>query len=140
MLTLSGRTMIRGAVIPLDDPPATGKPIISVTVANASDQQRSISFDTTVDTGFTGFLTLKPGIIAQLGLHFVTNRPAVLADGAIGQYDIYAGLIAWHGQQRVIPIYSVDSDSLVGMAMLWNSRLAIDVIPNSPVTIGAISS
>ena len=132
--------MINGAVIALDNPPVTGKPIINVTVSNASDQQRSISLYATVDTGFTGFLTLRPGEIAQLGLSFVTSQPAVLADGAIGNYDVYAGRIAWYGQQRAIPIYSMDSDPLAGMALLWNSRLTIDVISDGMVTITPLPS
>ena len=132
--------MINGAVIAFGDPAVTGKPIISVTVANVTDQQHFISLYATVDTGFTGFLTLKPSEIAQLGLSFVTNRPAVLADGAVSHYDVYAGLIAWDGQLRVIPIYSVDSDPLAGMALLWNSRLTIDAIPNGMVTITPLTS
>ena len=132
--------MINGAVIAFDDPAVTGKPIISVTVANASDQHRSISLYATVDTGFTGFLTLRPGEISRLSLSFVTNQPAVLADGSVGYYDVYAGRIAWYGQQRVIPIYSVDSDPLAGMALLWNSRLTIDVIPNGTVTLTPLAS
>lgn len=117
------RTMINGAVIAFDPPAITGKPIISVTVTYASDQHHSISLYATVDTGFTGFLTLRPDQISQLGLSFVTNQPAVLADGSVGHYDVYAGSIAWYGRQRIIPIYSVDSDPLAGMALLWNSRL-----------------
>ena len=132
--------MIDGAVIPLDNPPVTGKPIINLTVSNASDQQHSISFYAIVDTGFTGFLTLGSSTIAQLGLSFITNQPAVLADGTISHYDVYAGRIAWDGQQRVIPIYSVDSDPLAGMALLWNSRLTIDAIPNGMVTITPLTS
>ena len=67
--------MINGAVIALDNPPVTGKPIINVTISNASDQQHSISFYAIVDTGFTGFLTLGSSTIAQLGLSFITNQP-----------------------------------------------------------------
>lgn len=86
------RTMINGAVITFDDPAVTGKPVISVTIANASDQRRSMSLYATVDTGFTGFLTLRPGEISYLSLSYVPNQPAVLADGSVGYYDVYAGL------------------------------------------------
>ena len=132
--------MVNGTVIALNDPPITGKPTISIVVASPSVQQRSISFEATVDTGFTGFLTLTPSAIAQLDLPFSTNRPAVLASGAIGHYDVHVGRIGWHGQQRLIPIYKMDSDPLVGMALLWNSRLTIDVIPDGAVTIAPMPS
>ena len=36
--------------------------------------------DFVVDTGFTGFLTLPPPAIAALGLSFLENIPANLAD------------------------------------------------------------
>ena len=127
--------MISGSVIALDDPPLTGKPVISIAVASPAEQQPAIPFDATVDTGFTGFLTLKPVAIAQLRLPLIINRPAMLADGAVGYYDVHAGSIVWYGQERIIPIYSVDSDPLVGMALLWNSRLSMDIFPGGPITI-----
>ncbi len=107
-----------GSAIALDDPPLTGKPVISIAVASPAEQQPAIPFDATVDTGFTGFLTLKPVAIAQLRLPLIINRPAVLADGAVGYYDVRVGRIAWHGEERIVPIYSMDSDPLVGMALL----------------------
>ena len=127
--------MISGSVIALGDPAVTGRPSISVTVASTSDEQLSVSVSVAVDTGFTGFLTLRSSTIYQLGLPFITNQSAELADGSISHYDVYAGRIFWHGQERLIPIYSVDSDPLVGVAMLWNSRLTMDIVPNGRVSI-----
>ena len=140
MLALSGRAMVSGTVIALEEPPITGRPVISVTVANVLEPDRSASFRATVDTGFTGFLTLTPGAIAQLGLFFLSNQPAVLADGAVGRYDIHAGRILWQGRERVVPVCSVDSDPLVGMALLWNSRLTMDAVPDGAVTIVPLPS
>ena len=127
--------MVSGAVIALSDPPVTGKATITVSVSDPSGGQRSTPFEATVDTGFTGFLTLTPGAIAQLGLPFATNQPAVLADGAIGHYDVHVGRISWHGQQRLVPVYKMNGDPLVGMALLWNSRLTMNVVPDGAVTI-----
>ena len=127
--------MINGNVIALDDPPLTGKPVISIAVVNPSEPQPAILFDATVDTGFTGFLTLRPGVIAQLGLPFLTNQPAVLANGTVSSYDVHAGRVMWRGEERIVPVYSIDSDPLVGMALLWNSRLTIDIVPNGTVSI-----
>ncbi len=127
--------MVSGSVIALGEPALTGRPYISVTVANTSDQRLAVPVRVAVDTGFTGFLTLRPDAISQLGLLFITNQPAELADGSVNHYDVYSGRIVWHGQERIVPIYSVDSDPLVGMALLWNSRLAMDVVPDGEVTI-----
>ncbi len=127
--------MVSGSVIAFGEPALTGKPFISVTVASTSDELLSVPVSVAVDTGFTGFLTLRPDAISQLGLLFITNQPAELADGSINHYDVYAGRIVWHGQERIVPIYSVDSDPLVGTALLWNSRLTMDVVPDGVVTI-----
>lgn len=135
-----GGATINGSVSALDDPPLTGKPIISIAVASPTEQQPAIPFDATVDTGFTGFLTLQPDAISQLGLPLVINRPAVLADGAIGHYDVHVGRVVWHGEERIVPVYSIDSDPLVGMALLWNSRLTMDFTANGLVTIGPLAS
>lgn len=132
--------MVSGSVTALGEPALTGRPFISVTIASTSDEQLSVPVSVAVDTGFTGFLTLTPGTISQLDLLFITNQPAELADGSINHYDVYAGRIFWHGQERFVPIYSVDSDPLVGMALLWNSRLIMDVIPNGVITIVPIPS
>ena len=132
--------MVSGSVIAFGEPALTGKPVISVTVASTSDEQLSVPVGVAVDTGFTGFLTLPPSTISQLDLVFITNQPAELADGSISHYDVYAGRIAWHGQERIVPIYSMDSDPLVGMALLWNSRLTMDVIPNGAITVVPIPS
>ena len=127
--------MVSGSVIAFGEPALTGKPFISVTVASTSDELLSVPVSVAVDTGFTGFLTLRPDAISQLGLLFITNQPAELADGSINRYDVYAGRIVWHGQERIVPIYSVDSDPLVGMALLWNSRFTMDVVPDGVLTI-----
>ena len=119
----------------LGDPAVTGRPFISVTIASTSDEQLSVPVSVAVDTGLTGLLTLPLVTISQLDLLFITNQPAELADGSINHYDVYAGRIFWHGQERIVPIYGVDSDPLVGMALLWNSRLTMDVVPGGVVTI-----
>lgn len=130
--------MISGSVFALDDPPLTGKPVVSIAVANPSEPQSVIPFEATVDTGFTGFLTLKPDTIAQLSLPLIINRPAVLANGAIGNYDVHVGRVVWHGGERNVPVYSMNSDPLLGMGLLWNSRLTMDVVPHGLVTIGPL--
>lgn len=35
-----------------------------------------------IDTGYNGFLTLPPRLVAELGLPFVTSAQAILANGS----------------------------------------------------------
>lgn len=79
-----------------------------------------------VDTGFTGWLTLPQTLIARLGLTYYGQRPANQASGEILMFDIYGGLVAWHGGPRPVLVHRVDGKPLIGMALLSGSRLTVD--------------
>ena len=53
--------------------------VITLSVQGPEGQAREV--DAVVDTGFTGFLTLPPALVAELGLPFETTGHATLADG-----------------------------------------------------------
>ena len=59
---------------------ATYEAVISVTVAGPSGPTREI--EAVVDTGYNGFLTLPPALVAELGLPFASIGRASLADGS----------------------------------------------------------
>jgi hypothetical protein len=48
-----------------------------------------------VDTGFDGWLSLPPALIASLGLAWHRRGRAILADGSETVFDIYAGALVW---------------------------------------------
>ena len=88
-----------------------------------------------VDTAFTGYLTLPLDSNRELGLVLRGTQPAVLANGTVGQFSVYAGMVTWNGQERLIVIFESDSDPLIGMAMLWGSRLTVDAQEDGDVVI-----
>jgi predicted aspartyl protease len=49
-----------------------------------------LDIDAVVDSGFTASLTLPSATIAALGLARQSSGGAVLADGSVRQFDIYA--------------------------------------------------
>lgn len=51
--------------------------VIRLVVAGPSGQQQEI--EAIVDTGFTGFLTLPPALIAALGLSWLSRQPGILS-------------------------------------------------------------
>ena len=55
--------------------------VITLSVQGPEGQAREV--DAVVDTGFTGFLTLPPALVAELGLTFETTGHATLADGLL---------------------------------------------------------
>ena len=45
--------------------------------------------ETVVDTGYSGFLTLPPGLVAELGLPFAYIGQALLANDAEVDFDVH---------------------------------------------------
>jgi len=127
--------LIRGAVHSWEDSPITGAPRVSITVANITERHRTLTLSAVVDTAFTGYLTLPLDSIRELGLVLRGTQPAVLANGTVGQFSVYAGMVTWNGQERLTVIFESDSDPLIGMAMLWGSRLTVDAQEGGDVVI-----
>lgn len=131
--------MISGKVHPVRDVTViTGKPRVNLTVSNILDPERTLAITAVVDTGNTVHLTLQSDHIRQLALPLWTERRAALADGSVGRFPVYVGAILWDGQNRIIPIFESDSEPLLGMAMLWGSRLVIDAWEDGDVAIEAV--
>ena len=129
--------MISGKVHRLDVEIITGEPRVNLTVSNIIEPERTLTISAIVDTGNAFHLTLPPYHIRQLALPRQTDRRATLADGSAVYFPAYAGAILWDGQNRAIPILESDSEPLLGMAMLWGSRLVIDAWEDGDVAIEA---
>ena len=90
-----------------------------------------------IDTGFTGFLTLPPSLVADLGLVFQGTSEATLADGSWVSFDAYDATVLWDGEPRVVLIDEADTTPLVGMLLLNGHNLNIDVESGGRVLIQA---
>jgi clan AA aspartic protease len=88
-----------------------------------------------VDTGYTGELTLPPGIIAHLGLQWRSADAAVLADGNTCHFDVYEATVDWDGDSRDILVDEADTDPLIGMQLLAGYELKMQVRQRGKVTI-----
>ena len=88
-----------------------------------------------IDTGFTGFLTVTPALAAELGLDFRGTSRATLADGSEVTFDVYDVAVLWDGQERYIEADAADTTSLVGMRLLNQHNLNIDVADGGRVVI-----
>ena len=112
---------------------------MSITVVNIAEPHRTLTVSAVVDTAFTAYLTLPAESISELGLIQRGEQMAELASGAVGRFPVYAGLTRWNGQDRLTPILESDSEPLLGMAMLWGSRLTVDAEDGGDVVIEALS-
>ena len=75
--------------------------------------------DAIVDTGFDGWLSLPSAFIQTLGLQKQRSGRAILADGSESLFSIYEVTVLWEGQPRLISVYEMDAEPLVGMSLMY---------------------
>jgi clan AA aspartic protease len=119
--------MIRGAVN------ARREAVVPLRVRGPGGTELDV--DAVVDSGFTASLTLPATAVAALGLARQSTGGAVLADGSIRQYDIYAAEVAWDGAWRPMLVSAVGDEVLLGMGLLAGHELRIAVVPGGAVEI-----
>lgn len=91
-----------------------------------------------IDTGYSASLTLPAATITALGLTRQTGGRAVLGDGSIRTFDIYAAELEWGGRWRAILVSAIGNEVLVGMRLLAGYRLRIDAVPGGAVEISPL--
>ena len=88
-----------------------------------------------IDTGFTGFMTLRPRAIRAMGLERGQDRKMMLADGQVIDTPTWLATAIWHGKPTKIDVLELDARPVVGMSLLWGSDLAVQARPNGRVSI-----
>ena len=75
----------------------------------------------------TGFLTLSLSFVEELGLAYLGNVRAELANGSKDDFDVYGFTVLWDDQPRYVPADEADATPLLGMALMDSYDLNIDV-------------
>ena len=119
--------MIRGAVT------ADREPIVRIVVRDASGQDHAQ--DAIVDTGFTGWLTLPPSLIASLNLTWRESGAGILADGGQILFNVYDATLLWDGQLVTIPVDEAEAEPLIGMRLMHGYRILIEDVDGGLVQI-----
>ena len=52
---------------------------------------------------------------------------------------MYLAKVLWHGQEREVLILEAEGVPLVGMSLLYGSRVMLEVVDNGDVTIAPLS-
>lgn len=107
--------------------------VIELSVLGRGDQP--IALRAVIDTGFTGYLTLSQEIVQQLNLRLIGKRKATLGDGTVASLDVYRVRVMWHDSWQHILALRAEGGTLLGMSLLWNSRVTMDVVDGGEVTI-----
>ena len=95
----------------------------------------AVPLEVTIDTGFTGFMTLPPWVTRALRLERAEERRMMLADGQVISTPTCLATVIWHGNPTRILVLEIDSRPVIGMSLLWNSDIAIAVRENGRVSI-----
>ena len=93
-----------------------------------------------MDTGFTGYLTLPAESVKQLGLPSVGQRTFELANGEMFEFEAYLAEVSWHGCLKDALVLESDSAPLLGMTLLWGSRITVDALTDGEVTITGLAT
>ena len=93
------------------------------------------SIEAILDTGFTGYLTLPTDSIQRLGIPSVGQRTFELANGELFEFEAFLAAVTWHGRLRDVLVLKSDSAPLLGMTLLWGSRVTVDAFFDGEVKI-----
>jgi clan AA aspartic protease len=96
---------------------------------------QEIEVDAVLDTGFTEYLSLPPSLIALLALPYVTLDRVMLADGSIVRSRVYEARVVWEGQERIVSAHATQGTPLIGMSLLYDHLLTMEVVDGGAVTI-----
>jgi clan AA aspartic protease len=111
--------------------------VIRLRVHGPAGQDQEI--EAIIDTGFDGWLSLPPSVIAQLGLTWRQRGRALLADGRESVFDIYEATVDWDGNARRVPVDAAETFPLVGMSLLEGYELIVQVQRGGNVALSALS-
>ena len=88
-----------------------------------------------IDTGYTGTLTLPVKLIKDLGLPWSTIERSTLADGSECVFDVFTASVLWDGRVRRILLDEAEIEPLIGMQLMKEYELRIQVRQGGRVTL-----
>jgi clan AA aspartic protease len=113
------------------------EPLISLSICDSDGKIHA--HEAIVDTGFNGWLSLPPDLIAQLNLRWKRRGRALLGDGSECVFNIYEAVVVWDGDYLTIPIDEADSEPLVGMLLMEGYQLIVQVFEGGNVELQKVN-
>src|SRR5690349_12559349 len=100
--------------------------VIPIEILDLSRQ--SVPLQATVDTGFSGFLSLPLAQINALQLPYDRTEIFTIGSNDDVDFDLYSGTVLWDGQEHDVFVLATDCDPLIGMSLLHGYLLFVDVV------------
>ena len=119
--------MITGAVT------ANREAILALRVQGPGGQEQDVNV--IIDTGFTGTLTLPISVITALGLRWLMQGQAILANGQPETFDVYRATVIWDGHPLHIMVEAAETDPLAGMTLMYGYDIFIQNVDGGLVTL-----
>ena len=114
---------------------ANHEALVTLSLRGPEGQTREVN--AVIDTGYSGSLTLPPVLVAELGLPYVFSSKATLADDTEVGFRVHRATALWDSKPRHIETDAVGSTPLVGMALLDNHSLYVEIEDGGRVVIRA---
>jgi clan AA aspartic protease len=114
------------------------EPIIPLSICGSDGKVHTQ--DAIVDTGFNGWLSLPPDLIAQLNLKWKRRGRAILGDGTECVFNVYEAILVWDGSFLTIPIDEADSEPLVGMSLMEGYQLIVQILEGGHVELSKVAT
>lgn len=114
------------------------EPIIPLSIRHADG--KVFTQDAIVDTGFNGWLSLPPNLIAELNLRWKRRGRAILGDGSECVFNIYEAVVIWDDTLLTIPIDEADAEPLVGMSPMEGYELKMQIFEGGRVELRKIKT
>lgn len=114
------------------------EPIISISICGSDG--KIYTQDAIVDTGFNGWLSLPPDLIAELNLRWKRRGRAILGDGSECVFNVYEAVLVWDGDILIIPVDEADSEPLIGMSLMEGYQLMVQVFENGRVELSKVNT
>jgi clan AA aspartic protease len=114
------------------------EPIIPLFIRRADG--KVFTQDAIVDTGFNGWLSLPPELIAQLNLKWKRRGRAILGDGSECIFNVYEAVVVWDDTLLTIPVDEADSEPLVGMSLMEGYQLTMQIFEGGRVELRKVNT
>ena len=107
---------------------------VIVSLELRSSSGRTTTIQAVLDTGFTGFLMLPESVVLALQLPLIEQVEVVLADGSLASLLSYEIDVLWE-QERTVIAYASHGDPLIGMALLREMLVTMELTQDGNITI-----
>ena len=109
------------------------EPTVGVDVQDANGILQR--FRCVLDTGFDGYIALPATSIQLLGLTLLGRLETTFLDGFSAQVPVYDGIVSWNSEIIEVTVLETQGESVIGMALLENSTLTVQVWDGGEVRI-----